>query len=589
MPVLMAAQPGLGKDAMRSLKHQIVLLVFTVVLGTVVICSFVAFVQFERTLRGTAIRQTELLAADLSMILEANASAALREATELRSLVASDTTPRARRHALTAYLAGKPDLIGAVIWMPDSARRHLIAGPAAESAPSPARIAHARPNSIGVGPVATEGALLFYDISLPLSAETDAERLILRRRFATEDVQRLANEIISAGGAVLLGHTGGDWSDLAQVVDAPRPESDTQYRWKGDSIYDGATVRVPGTPWDLWVGVPRVTTAAPIRRMVANVAGTGLLILAFATLATVLLARRLAAPLDRLNEAIALVAQGEHRDRVPTSGPAEVAALGHTFNEMADRVEEGTNRLEHLVEQRTRELETALSELRNTQEQLVRNERVATLGHLASVVGDELRNPLRTMTNTIYSLEMASHLVPPFVKENYGILRYHMLVAEKIVGDLLDFAQVKAPHTQRVQLSAFLDEQIERLGKLDRILLVREYDTRAVALFVDPLQAGQAIFNVLTNAVQALERGGVITISTAADGSTAVIDIVDTGPGIAAEDLPHIFEPLFTTKARGIGLGLSVARALIEVNGGTITATSQPGEGARFSIQLPAA
>jgi signal transduction histidine kinase len=105
---------------------------------------------------------------------------------------------------------------------------------------------------------------------------------------------------------------------------------------------------------------------------------------------------------------------------------------------------------------------------------------------------------------------------------------------------------------------------------------------------VDAVQIGQVVLNLVTNAAQAMEEaGGVLTVRASARDGVVRLDVTDTGPGIAPEHLAHVFEPLFTTKARGIGLGLSVSRSLAAANGGTITVASEPGRGATFTLELP--
>jgi signal transduction histidine kinase len=228
--------------------------------------------------------------------------------------------------------------------------------------------------------------------------------------------------------------------------------------------------------------------------------------------------------------------------------------------------------------------------LRNTQAELVQRERLATLGQLASSVGHELRNPLGVMTNAVYYLKMIQPDPPPQVAEYLGILRHQIGLAEKIVGDLLDFARLKKPQLQIVEVRRLIAEQIARLGSVSNVTINSECPENLPAVNVDPIHIGQIMLNLLTNAQQAMEStGGVITVRARASGSAVVIDVADTGPGISDELLEKIFEPLFTTKARGIGLGLAVSQSLASANGGQLTVTSTLGHGATFSLAMPAA
>jgi signal transduction histidine kinase len=220
----------------------------------------------------------------------------------------------------------------------------------------------------------------------------------------------------------------------------------------------------------------------------------------------------------------------------------------------------------------------------------MRRERLATLGQLASSVGHELRNPLGVMTNAVYFLKMIQPDAPGQVSEYLGILRHQIALAEKIVGDLLDFARLKKPQLQAVEVPTLIAEQIERLGALPNVTVeIERPDDVLPPIHVDPVHIGQIMLNLLTNAQQAMEaKGGTIRVRMRVDGPSVVIDVADTGPGISNELLEKIFEPLFTTKARGIGLGLAVSRSLAEANGGQLTVASTLGKGATFSLALPA-
>jgi signal transduction histidine kinase len=244
--------------------------------------------------------------------------------------------------------------------------------------------------------------------------------------------------------------------------------------------------------------------------------------------------------------------------------------------------------LESDVQQRTQELHQALTELRDTQESLVRKEKLAMLGQLASGVGHELRNPLGVMTNAIYFLKMVLAPLPERVAEYLGILQQQITLSEKIVNDLLDFARLKQPQRKSASLAAITRTQLGRLGNTEGVTIDEAVDP-APPVLVDEVQIGQVVLNLLTNAVQAMDGAGSIRIRAHAENGHVQYDVSDTGPGIAPENLTKVFEPLFTTKARGIGLGLAVSRTLARANQGDLTVTSAPGAGATFHLVLPVA
>jgi signal transduction histidine kinase len=283
------------------------------------------------------------------------------------------------------------------------------------------------------------------------------------------------------------------------------------------------------------------------------------------------------------------IAGGDYGRRVDATRSDELGQLATSFNTMAEQVAESRAVLEARVEERTRALQNALAELQAAQQELVRREKLAILGQLAGGVGHELRNPLGVMTNALYYLEAVLRDAPPEVAEYLGILRSQIGLSEKIIGDLLDFARVRPPERAAVSLHDLVTDQLARLGPLDGVEVNAQIPTSLPPACIDRVQVGQVVLNLLTNAVQAMSGApGKVTVRGELERPDRVrLDVHDTGVGIAADDARRIFEPLFTTKARGIGLGLAVSRTLVHANGGDITFASDPGRGTTFTIRLP--
>jgi signal transduction histidine kinase len=392
----------------------------------------------------------------------------------------------------------------------------------------------------------------------------------------------------------VIGSPNGAWTDLTGLTEAP-PATRT-----GEVVtYDAAdrTVRlgfgapIRETPWVLWVAMSRETALAPVTLFTSRLIPIALLVLVLGPAVAWYVAWRITAPLNEFVAAAESITDGDLTSRVRFEARHdEIARLGEVFNAMASRVEEDHRLLEGRVQERTANLETALASLESTQEELVRREKLAMLGQLASGVGHELRNPLGVMTNAIYFLEMVQPDAPSVVKEYHGVLRSQIGLSEKIVSDLLDFARIKPPRRELVSLSRLVEDQIARVPASDLVQIVRDLPTDLTPLNIDPIQIGQVVLNLLVNAVQAMEeKGGTLTVRGRQDGGRIRLDVTDTGPGVPAELQDKIFEALFTTKPRGIGLGLAVSRSLTEANDGQLTVTSRAGEGATFSLIVPAA
>lgn len=248
---------------------------------------------------------------------------------------------------------------------------------------------------------------------------------------------------------------------------------------------------------------------------------------------------------------------------------------------MIRRLREYSERLEEMVAQRTKELEDA-------QEQLVRQEKLAVLGQLAGGVSHELRNPLGAIKNAAYFLNMALEDPEPDVKETLEILEKEVETSEKIIWSLLDFARPNPLSLREVDVNGVVEEALSRVTVPENVQVVSQLSESLPAILADPDQLGQVFGNIILNAVQAMPDGGQLTLESETDGQEGVaISISDTGVGISREDLDKVFEPLFTTKARGIGLGLAVTNALAQRHGGAIEVRSEVGKGSTFTIKLP--
>jgi signal transduction histidine kinase len=187
----------------------------------------------------------------------------------------------------------------------------------------------------------------------------------------------------------------------------------------------------------------------------------------------------------------------------------------------------------------------------------------------------------------VYFLRMVSSQAPQNVHEYLDILQQQITLSEKIVSDLLDFARSKPPQRKPASINDITKAQLLRLGSTNGVRIHSDMPDNVPSVLVDETQIGQIVFNLLTNAMQAMEGKGDITIRTLANEHHLQYEVSDTGPGIKREHLDKVFEPLFTTKARGIGLGLAVSRTLARANNGELTVDSALGRGATFRLTLP--
>jgi signal transduction histidine kinase len=175
----------------------------------------------------------------------------------------------------------------------------------------------------------------------------------------------------------------------------------------------------------------------------------------------------------------------------------------------------------------------------------------------------------------------------PRVMEFLDIVDDEINTSNKIINDLLGFSRVGKPAVTPTTVSKVIKDTLARVAVPENIELEEKLGSDAREIAVDPEQVQQVLINVITNAVQAMPEGGRLTVGTREKNGFQEIDITDTGSGIAAENKGKIFEPLFTTKAKGIGLGLAVSKSIIDRHGGQIEVKSTVGKGTMFTIRLP--
>jgi signal transduction histidine kinase/streptogramin lyase len=201
-------------------------------------------------------------------------------------------------------------------------------------------------------------------------------------------------------------------------------------------------------------------------------------------------------------------------------------------------------------------LNTQITERKMLEEKLLRQEKLAVLGQLAGGVGHELRNPLGAIKNSVYFLNMVLEKPLPEVKETLEILEKEVTTSDRIISSLLDFARSRPPRKQKVNINNIIQEAIFRINVPETIEVKSQIEEFIPTIIADPDQLGQIFGNILLNAIQAMPEGGQLMIKTEAlSPDWVTVSITDTGVGIPRENLEKIFEPLFTSKAKGIGLG----------------------------------
>jgi len=215
-------------------------------------------------------------------------------------------------------------------------------------------------------------------------------------------------------------------------------------------------------------------------------------------------------------------------------------------------------------------------------------ERLAAIGQVAGGIAHELRNPLNVVKTSVYYLRNARNPAEEKKAEHLERIERQVGVADRVITALNDFAKLPVPEFRPLAVSDLIREVLDQTALPENIRVICDVPEECEAVLGDPGQLQIVFGNLIRNARDAMPEGGELRIACRRTEREAAITVTDTGHGIKAADLERIAEPLFSTKVRGIGLGLAITRAILEKHGGKLTVVSEEGQGAAFTVHLPA-
>jgi signal transduction histidine kinase len=310
----------------------------------------------------------------------------------------------------------------------------------------------------------------------------------------------------------------------------------------------------------------------------------GLLAILFGIAVVWFLVRKITEPLRALQASAEAVGRGDFSRRVDIRTHDEFGGLGRAFNQMTQDIEHSQSQLKQTVET-----------LKTTQAQLIQSEKLSAVGEFVAGVAHELNNPLATVMGFSEMLKETNS--DPKHRRHLELIFKSAERCQKIVQSLLSFARRQPPERKPVLVNRLIEEVLEVVAyplRTSNVQVATHFAPKLPLVLADGHQVQQVVLNIINNARQAIEAhqdSGRISITTTNDARRVRIIIQDNGPGISPENLRRIFDPFFTTKevGKGTGLGLSLCYGMIHEHGGNITAASKLGEGATFTIELPAA
>jgi two-component system NtrC family sensor kinase len=308
-------------------------------------------------------------------------------------------------------------------------------------------------------------------------------------------------------------------------------------------------------------------------------------------------------PIRKLNKGIQELGMGNLNYKISLNSKDEFGRMADRFNEMSSKLNSAYQEIKDWSENLNLKVQEKSEELKNIYNQVIQIEKLASLGKMSATVAHELNNPLEGILT--YSKLIAKKLRNASDKDedaknvdNAKILTYLDLISDesarcgKIVKDLLLFSHRGDDEMTGESLQTILDKSVTLIQhhlQINKINLNKSYTLSPVKINCNPQKIQQALMSLLINAIEAMPQGGEINVSIGVEGNSAVLRIKDEGMGIAEKDLPHIFEPFFSTKeaSKGTGLGLAVVYGIISNHGGHVIVEKTSQKGTTFKITLP--
>jgi len=443
-----------------------------------------------------------------------------------------------------------------------------------------------------------------------LQNETEARALLQARYMADANLQSLSHQDWQAVQDYVDGHSAGDlayivvydregkpaaWNALirsqGEIVsnsllgDAMTPEESASSSRR--LVLRGEPVRVfevevsayspaAGRWGSVKIGLslePMYARLKGIQRVLLFIGLGGFLV---GIVGAAVLARRITRPIHRLVEGTVKVANGDFSQAIVDTSRDEVGDLARSFNEMTSQLLQARERMED-------------ANLR-----LIQHEKLASIGRMAATIAHEIRNPLTSVKLNIQKVAEEESFAEA-VKAHLGLSLEGIDQIERFIKELLNFTRVQELSLERWPVVQIIQESLKMIRAsldLKKIVVETACGEDLPPILADADKLRQVFLNVLRNAQEALPAGGKISIAcdTAVEGGRAMVrvKIADNGPGIAEKDRPNIFEPFYTTKPSGFGLGLANARKIVEQHNGTINVGKKRGRGCVFVILIPA-
>lgn len=386
------------------------------------------------------------------------------------------------------------------------------------------------------------------------------------------------NEFIIGFDDIYQNTNLGEVLTSREPIVQPRRLLDAEH----NPLVDVLEIEVPVFPQDetiRWgsvkLGLSLEEMQAEVRRTSALLLGIGVLGLLIGIIGAAWLARRITTPLQKLVEGTKHISRGDFSLQIDIHSQDEIGNLARSFNEMSGQLQ--------LLQRRMEE----------ANKRLIQVEKLASIGHISAGIAHEIRNPLTAVKLNIQKLCEKENL-DEADQVNLEISQEGIAQIEKFIKELLNYARVSELNLDWFAMDLIIDGSLKMIADsldLKDVAVEKHYGADLPQVRVDADKVRQVILNILRNSCEAVETGGKINIrvdrTDTPSGPWLRIEISDNGRGVPRKDWENVFEPFYTTKASGIGLGLAIARKILEQHSGTIRVKAQEDAGSCFEILLP--
>jgi signal transduction histidine kinase len=307
------------------------------------------------------------------------------------------------------------------------------------------------------------------------------------------------------------------------------------------------------------------------RRVLTSVQSSTLMVLAFsgvmvsiAAVNAFLTINRIGKPLTKLHEGVEVVGAGDLGHKVGTTSKDEIGQLSRAFDQMTEN-------------------------LKRTEERLLRSERLAAIGETAAMVGHDLRNPLQSIKAATYIIRTSlGSKMDHAVREAIDIIDGDVEHSNRIIGELLDYSKDIRLELGATTPSSLIENALTYLGReIPSNIKLVDSAKNEPEIIADFEKMQRVFVNLINNAIDAMPQGGTLAVSSSSQDGRVEIGVADTGTGMTEQVMKKLWTPLFTTKKKGMGLGLSICKRMVEAHGGSISVESTLGKGSTFTVRLP--